>query len=78
MKKIFWLGVGITIGVIAARKLAEAKGNLGPVGLNRAVGRISDSISEFADALKENMNQREGDLRGALGLEPQQVPQHRQ
>lgn len=78
MKKIFWLGVGITIGVIAARKLTNAKGNLGPEGLNRAMGRVSDSIHDFADALKENMDQREGDLRGALGLDIQKAssPRH--
>jgi hypothetical protein len=70
MKKIFWLGVGITIGVVAARKLAAAKGALGPAGLNRAVGRVSDSIHDFADALRESMDERESDLRGALGLDP--------
>ncbi|MHA7269245.1 hypothetical protein [Arthrobacter sp. HLT1-20] len=70
MKKIFWLGVGITIGVIAARKISAAQGALGPAGLNRAVGRVSDSIHDFADALRENMNERESDLRVALGVDP--------
>jgi hypothetical protein len=70
MKKIFWLGVGITIGVIAAKKISDAKGALGPEGLNRAVGRVSDSIHDFADALRSNMDERENDLRSALGLDP--------
>jgi hypothetical protein len=69
MKKIFWLGVGITIGVIAARKISAAQGAFGPEGLNRAVGRVSDSIHDFADALRENMNERESDLRVALGVD---------
>ncbi|WP_207343971.1 hypothetical protein [Arthrobacter sp. E3] len=69
MKKIFWLGVGITIGVIAARKIAAAKGAIGPEGLNRAVGRVSDAVHDFADALRENMNERENDLRVALGID---------
>ncbi|MDD0858308.1 hypothetical protein NHF46_12060 [Arthrobacter alpinus] len=69
MKKIFWLGVGITVGVIAARKITAAKGALGPAGLNRAVGAMSDAVHDFADALRENMNQRESDLRIALGVD---------
>ncbi|MBP2414394.1 hypothetical protein JOF48_003193 [Arthrobacter stackebrandtii] len=69
MKKIFWLGVGITIGVIAARKIAAAQGAIGPEGLNRAVGRAADAVHDFADALRENMNERETDLRLALGVD---------
>ncbi|ALV45536.1 hypothetical protein MB46_08560 [Arthrobacter alpinus] len=69
MKKIFWLGVGITIGVIAARKIAAAQGAIGPEGLNRAVGRVSDAVHDFADALRENMDERETDLRLALGID---------
>lgn len=69
MKKIFWLGVGITIGVVAARKIAAAKGAIGPEGLNRAVGRASDAVHDFASALRENMDERENDLRVALGID---------
>ncbi|WP_104087418.1 hypothetical protein [Arthrobacter sp. GMC3] len=78
MKKIFWLGVGITIGVVVARKLAAAKGALGPEGLNRAVGSASDAVHDFADTLRENMDQREADLRAALGLDAEKpsAPRH--
>ncbi|WP_176615875.1 hypothetical protein [Arthrobacter sp. SDTb3-6] len=78
MKKIFWLGVGITIGVVAARKLAAARGAVGPEGLNRAVGRAADAVHDFADAMRQNMGQREGDLRAALGLDAERPvgPRH--
>ncbi|WP_205786850.1 hypothetical protein [Specibacter cremeus] len=69
MKKIFWLGVGITIGVVAARKIAGAKGALGPAGINRAVGRASDSLHDFAGAVVAGMGERETELRRALGLD---------
>ncbi|MFC8302469.1 hypothetical protein ACFUCV_02145 [Specibacter sp. NPDC057265] len=72
MKKIFWLGVGITLGVVAARKISAARGAIGPDGLNRAVGRASDAVHDFADALRENMDQRESELRVALGVDQQQ------
>ncbi|WP_223263271.1 hypothetical protein [Arthrobacter sp. NamB2] len=69
IRRAFWLAAGITIGVVAVRKVSQAKSNLGPEGLNRAVGQISDSISDFADALRSAMAEREGDLRAALGVE---------
>ncbi len=69
MKKIFWLGIGITVGVLATRKIAAARGAIGPDGLNRAVGRASDAVHDFADALRQNMGEREADLRLALGID---------
>ncbi|WP_231554523.1 hypothetical protein [Arthrobacter sp. L77] len=68
IRRAFWLAAGITIGVVAVRKVTQAKANLGPEGLNRAVGQISDSIADFADALRSSMNEREDDLRSALGV----------
>lgn len=68
IKKVFWLGLGIAIGVIAVRKITEAQQNLGPAGVNRAVGKISDGVHDFADAIRDGMTQREGELRAALGL----------
>ncbi len=69
IRRVFWLAAGVTIGVVAVRKVSQAKSNLGPEGLNRAVGQISDSIADFADALRSAMAERENDLRAALGVE---------
>lgn len=68
MKKIFWVGIGIGIGVLAARRLASAKDMVGPDGLNRAVGRFADSLHDVADAFREGMNERETELKAALGV----------
>ncbi|MHA7282753.1 hypothetical protein [Arthrobacter sp. TMS2-4] len=68
IRRAFWLAAGITIGVVAVRKVTQAKANLGPEGINRAVGQISDSITDFADALRSAMTEREDDLRSALGV----------
>lgn len=68
-KRLIWVGVGVTIGVLAMRKVSEAKENFGPEGLNRRVGALSDSIAGFADALREGMTEREADLRIALGID---------
>lgn len=69
MKRMFWLGLGVALGVAAVRRLSATRSALGPQGLNRAVGALGDSIHHFADTFRESMNERETDLRGALGLD---------
>ncbi|MCC9193608.1 hypothetical protein LOC59_08090 [Arthrobacter sp. zg-Y916] len=63
------MSIGITIGVIAVRRVSEAKATLGPAGLNRAVGTAADALHDFTDAFRDAMTQREGELRSALGLD---------
>jgi hypothetical protein len=69
MNRIIWMGIGVAIGVIAFRKITEAQSNLGPEGLNRAVGRLADGLYDFADAVREGMHERETELRRALGVD---------
>ena len=69
MNRIIWMGIGVAIGVIAFRKITEAQSNLGPEGLNRAVGRLADGLYDFADAVREGMQERETELRAALGID---------
>jgi len=63
------MGIGVAIGVIAFRKVSQAQSSLGPEGLNRAVGRLADGVYDFADAVRVGMQERETDLRSALGIE---------
>ena len=69
MNRIIWMGIGVAIGVIAFRKVTQAQSNLGPEGLNRAVGRLADGLFDFADAVRDGMQERETELRGALGID---------
>lgn len=62
------MGIGVAIGIIAFRKITEAKATIGPDGLNRAVARLADGVYDFADAVRAGMNEREADLRSALGI----------
>jgi hypothetical protein len=68
VKRIIWMGIGVAIGVIAFRKITEAQAKIGPEGLNRAVGRLADGVYDFAEAVRAGMNEREVDLRTALGI----------
>ena len=70
MKRLVWMGIGVAIGVIAFRKVTEAQSNLGPEGLNRAVGRLADGVFDYADAVRAGMRERDTELRTALGVEP--------
>ncbi|BCW48629.1 hypothetical protein StoSoilB13_09710 [Arthrobacter sp. StoSoilB13] len=63
------MGIGVAIGIIAFRKVTEAKATIGPDGLNRAVGRLADGLFDFADAVRSGMHEREEDLRSALGIQ---------
>ena len=74
MKRFVWMGIGVAIGVIAFRKISDAQSNLGPEGLNRAVGRLADGVYDFADAVRAGMHERETDLRAALGIDSPAVP----
>ena len=77
MKRLVWMGIGVAIGVIAFRKVTEAQASmqstLGPQGLNRAVGRLTDGIYDFADAIRDSMRERETDLRAALGVDSDEL-----
>jgi uncharacterized protein with PhoU and TrkA domain len=74
IKRVFWLVAGAAIGVVAVRKVSAMKSAVGPEGLNRAVAQLSDSAADFADALRRGMQERESDLRTALGIESEHRP----
>ncbi|WP_285724660.1 hypothetical protein [Psychromicrobium xiongbiense] len=69
LKRIFWLCLGAAIGIMVFRKVSSTGQTLGPAGLNRAVGRFSDSVHDFSDAVRSGMSSRETELRQALGLD---------
>ena len=70
MKRMIWMAAGVAIGVLAVHKLSQTREALGPVGLNRALGQVADSVANFADAVRDGMQEREtGELRLALGID---------
>ncbi|MGW6173002.1 DUF6167 family protein [Arthrobacter sp. NPDC055138] len=69
MKRMIWMAAGVAIGVLAVRKLSQTRDALGPAGLNRALGQVADSVATFADAVRDGMQERETDLRLALGID---------
>jgi hypothetical protein len=73
MRRIFWLAMGVTIGVLAVRKLSRAAEKVTPAGLARsltdALNNLADAIGTFAADVRQSMQEREAELRAGTGLD---------
>lgn len=72
MRRLFWIALGATAGVLIVRKLTKAADRLTPEGaaeqVSHAVTSMSQSIREFADDVRAGMAERDNELREALGI----------
>ncbi len=71
MRRLFWIGVGATVGVIAVRQLSKKAHQYTPQGLSESLATWGDGLRELASAVREGMDQREDELRFALGIDTQ-------
>ena len=67
-KRILWVGIGVGIGALAARRIIQIRDAASAEGLNRTVARLADGFHDVADAFREGMSSRETELRAALGI----------
>jgi hypothetical protein len=67
-KRILWVGIGVGIGALAARRIIQIRDAASAEGLNRTVGRMADGLHDVAYAFREGMASRETELRAALGI----------
>ena len=78
MRRLFWVALGATVGVLAVRKVTKAAEAYSPSGLAGGfAGGLSDlgeGLRELADAVREGMSEREGELRNALGIDTGTLP----
>jgi hypothetical protein len=70
MRRLFWLALGVTVGVLVMRKLAKVAEKLTPRGI---AGSFAESLTELADALRdfgadvrEAMQEREAQIRAVV------------
>jgi hypothetical protein len=72
MKRIFWVALGATAGILVARQIAKSARSLTPDGaadrVAGAVGGLTQAFREFADDVKAGMAERDIELREALGI----------
>ncbi|WP_433159162.1 DUF6167 family protein [Kribbella sp. CA-247076] len=69
MKRIFWLVVGIAVGVYAVTRLKKRAQVLAPESLQESAAKVAAAIRHFGDEVREGMAERETELRDALGID---------
>jgi hypothetical protein len=72
MRRLFWIAAGAAAGVYVARRVQRTAQSLTPTGIAGSLGagmsELADAIRGFADDVREAMDEREIELREALGL----------
>jgi hypothetical protein len=73
MRRVFWLAMGVTIGVLVVRKLTATAEKLTPQSV---AGNVADGLRELAAAIgdfgadvRAAMAEREDELRAGTGLD---------
>ena len=73
MRRLFWLALGATAGVLVFRKLSRAAERMTPQGIAASVGAglsdLADALRDFAADVREAMSSQEAALRAAAGLD---------
>ena len=73
MRRLFWVALGATVGVLLVRKLSKTAQAYSPSGVAHGLaGGLSDlgeGLREMSEAVREGMAQRETELRYALGID---------
>lgn len=70
MKRLFWLGIGVAVGVVVVRQVSKAAQAYSPSGLagtarNSAAGLL-DSVKDFVADVREGMAEREAEIHSAF------------
>jgi hypothetical protein len=69
VKRIFWLIIGIAVGVYAVTRLKKRAKVLAPESLQESAAKGAAAIRHFGDEVREGMAERETELRDALGID---------
>ncbi len=84
MRRLFWLALGVTVGVLVMRKLSRAAERVSPRGIaetvSSGVSELSETLRDFAADVRGAMREEEASLRegagfdGRLGALPSAAP----
>jgi hypothetical protein len=73
MRRLFWLAMGVTIGVLVMRKLSKMAAKLTPSGMAQglaaSLGELAEALRDFGADVREAMSEREAQLRAAAGVD---------
>ena len=72
-RRLFYIALGATVGVLVVRKASQAAKRFTPAGVQSsmtgALGGVGDAIRDFGANVREGMAEREDLLRAELGLD---------
>jgi hypothetical protein len=72
-RRLFYVALGATVGVLVVRKLTRAAQRVTPAGVQSSVAGaltgLTEAVREFTVEVREAMAEREVELRDALGLD---------
>jgi uncharacterized protein DUF6167 len=78
MRRLFWLALGATVGVLIVRKLSRAAEKLTPQGVAQSfaagLNELAVALRDFAADVREAMTAHESALRSAAGLDTGELP----
>ncbi|HWB65510.1 MAG TPA: hypothetical protein VG708_01605 [Mycobacteriales bacterium] len=69
MKRMFYVALGATVGVLVVRRVTEVAARWTPEGIAAQAGGIGERIGEWWQLVQEGAAHREAELREALGLD---------
>ena len=73
MRRLFWLSLGATLGVLIFRRLSRAAEKVTLQGIAGSLGQgltdLAYALRDFTDDVREAMSGRESELRAAAGLD---------
>jgi len=82
VRRLFWVALGATVGVLVVRKVTKTAQSYSPSGVAQGLaGGLSDlgeGLREMAEAVREGMAERETELRYALGMDTGTLPDGRE
>ena len=72
-RRLFYVALGASVGILVVRKLTQAAQRVTPAGVQDsivgALGGLTDALRDFTAEVKDAMAEREVELRHALGLD---------
>jgi len=69
VRRLFWFVVGTLVGVWIVTRLKKRAQALTPQSMQNSVDKLASAVRHFGEEVREGMDQREAELREALGLD---------
>ena len=69
MRRLIWFVIGTLAGVYLVTRLRKKVRVLTPEGVQGSVDKLASAVRHFGDEVRAGMEQREAELREALGID---------